>query len=121
MWHWDKELYKQLKDGVDKMANHFIDVRDVEFTVENGKLWFLQTRTAKMTASAYIRAFKDLYAKYEQYLGNDVAISYLLKLLDPSALDNMRTKTIHSSTISMRAISLVLTFNIPICATTILS
>lgn len=97
MWEWDKSLYKELKDGVDKMANHFIDVRDVEFTVENGKLWFLQTRTAKMTATASIRSFKSLYDKYSPQLGTDMTLSYLLKLLDPNALDKMRVKTIHRS------------------------
>ena len=38
------EIYKQLNELQDKLEHHYHDMQDMEFTVQEGKLWFLQTR-----------------------------------------------------------------------------
>jgi pyruvate,orthophosphate dikinase len=53
-------LYGQLQRHCKRLERHFKDVQDVEFTIEEGKLWILQTRAAKRTAQAAIRIAVDL-------------------------------------------------------------
>lgn len=50
---------KELAEGVALLEHEFRDVQDVEFTVENGKLFFLQTRSAKRTPQAALRVLVD--------------------------------------------------------------
>lgn len=50
----------QLRDMISRLEGHFGDVQDIEFTVENGKLWVLQTRAAKRTPRAALRLAVDL-------------------------------------------------------------
>jgi pyruvate,orthophosphate dikinase len=45
----------QLRDALTRLEDEFADVLDVEFTIENGKLWLLQTRAAKRTPQAAVR------------------------------------------------------------------
>lgn len=52
MGHWNKKVYKQLQDVVTELSDYYGDVVDVEFTVEQGKLYVLQSRVAKRTAEA---------------------------------------------------------------------
>ena len=54
------DLYGQLQKIASLLEKHYKDVQDFEFTVENGKLWMLQTRTAKRTAQAAVRIALDL-------------------------------------------------------------
>lgn len=54
------EAYNQLVDIKDKLENHYKDMQDIEFTIEEAKLYFLQTRTGKRTAKAAIKIAKDL-------------------------------------------------------------
>ena len=54
------ECYKQFMDLAMKLENHFHDMQDMEFTIEEGKLYFLQTRNAKRTAPAAIKIACDL-------------------------------------------------------------
>jgi pyruvate,orthophosphate dikinase len=56
---WPK-LYAQLEKHCQKLERHFRDVQDVEFTIEEGKLWMLQTRDAKRTAQAAVRIAVEL-------------------------------------------------------------
>lgn len=49
------EIYKQFVSITDKLEKHYRDMQDVEFTIERGKLWMLQTRNGKRTARAAIR------------------------------------------------------------------
>ncbi len=49
------EAYKQFLDIVSKLENHYKDMQDVEFTIEHGRLWMLQTRNGKRTAAASVR------------------------------------------------------------------
>ena len=49
------ELYKQYVDIAKNLENHYKDVQDMEFTIEKGKLYILQTRNGKRTAAAAVR------------------------------------------------------------------
>jgi len=54
------EVYKQFMDITAKLEKHYKDVQDVEFTIERGKLWMLQTRNAKRTAKSAIKIAVDM-------------------------------------------------------------
>ena len=54
------ELYKQLYALQDKLEKHYHDMQDMEFTVQEGKLWFLQTRNGKRTGTAMVKIAMDL-------------------------------------------------------------
>ncbi|MCL5036113.1 MAG: pyruvate, phosphate dikinase [Chloroflexi bacterium] len=54
------EIYNQLQDIANKLERHYKDLQDMEFTVEEGKLYMLQTRNAKRTAQAAIKAATDM-------------------------------------------------------------
>ena len=54
------DCYKQFMDLAMKLENHFRDMQDMEFTIEEGKLYFLQTRNGKRTAPAAIQIACDL-------------------------------------------------------------
>jgi pyruvate,orthophosphate dikinase len=48
-------VYKQFMDITNKLEKHYTDMQDVEFTIERGKLWMLQTRNGKRTAKATVK------------------------------------------------------------------
>ena len=54
------EIYKQFIDTVKILEHHYKDMQDVEFTIENGRLFFLQTRNGKRTAASAINVAVDL-------------------------------------------------------------
>ena len=54
------EAYKQFVECAHKLENHFKDMQDMEFTIESGKLFFLQTRNGKRTANAALKIAVDL-------------------------------------------------------------
>ena len=54
------ELYKELDALQDKLEKHYRDMQDMEFTVQEGKLWFLQTRNGKRTGTAMVKIAMDL-------------------------------------------------------------
>ena len=54
------ELYKELDALQDKLEKHYRDMQDMEFTVQEGKLWFLQTRNGKRTGTAMVKIAIDL-------------------------------------------------------------
>jgi len=54
------EIYKQLDELQTKLENHYHDMQDMEFTVQEGKLWFLQTRNGKRTGTAMVKIAMDL-------------------------------------------------------------
>ncbi|MHB8135900.1 MAG: pyruvate, phosphate dikinase [Anaerolineaceae bacterium] len=54
------EAYRQFLDIVAKLEKHYKDMQDVEFTIERGKLWMLQTRNGKRTASAAVRVAVEM-------------------------------------------------------------
>jgi len=71
------ELYRQYVDIAKKLENGYKDVQDMEFTIEKGKLWILQTRNGKRTAKAAIRIAVDMCK--EGIISKERAIS----LVDP--------------------------------------
>ncbi|MBN2057929.1 MAG: pyruvate, phosphate dikinase [Candidatus Saganbacteria bacterium] len=52
--------YKTLENIYKKLENHYRDMQDIEFTIQKGKLWMLQTRTGKRTAAAALRIAVDM-------------------------------------------------------------
>jgi pyruvate, orthophosphate dikinase len=54
------EIYKELDAIQDKLEKHYHDMQDMEFTVQEGKLWFLQTRNGKRTGTAMVKIAMDL-------------------------------------------------------------
>jgi pyruvate,orthophosphate dikinase len=54
------QVYKQLDDIRSKLERHYRDVQDIEFTVQKGKLWMLQTRNGKRTGFAAVRFAVDM-------------------------------------------------------------
>lgn len=74
------ELYKQYVDIAKKLETGYKDVQDMEFTIEKGKLWILQTRNGKRTATAAVRIAVDLCN--EGIITKERAI----QLVDPEAI-----------------------------------
>jgi len=54
------EVYAQFMDITDKLEKHYKEMQDVEFTIEHGKLWMLQTRNGKRTAKATVKIAVDM-------------------------------------------------------------
>ncbi|KAA6304647.1 hypothetical protein EZS27_043705, partial [termite gut metagenome] len=54
------DIYKELDALQTKLENHYRDMQDMEFTVQEGKLWFLQTRNGKRTGAAMVKIAMDL-------------------------------------------------------------
>jgi len=77
------DVYRQLIEVTEKLENHFKEPQDVEFTVERGRLYILQTRTAKMNAVAAVKISVDLY---REGLISKIAA---LERIDPEALEQL--------------------------------
>ena len=75
------EIYKQFTEICEILENHYNDMQDMEFTIENGKLYMLQTRNGKRTAKAALKIAVDLVN--EGRMNKDQA----LLMLDPKQLD----------------------------------
>jgi pyruvate,orthophosphate dikinase len=54
------DVHRQLSDFAQRLEDHFADVQDIEFTVEHGRLFVLQTRSAKRTAAAAVKTAVDM-------------------------------------------------------------
>lgn len=54
------DVYQQFMDITEKLENHYKDLQDVEFTIEHGKLWMLQTRNGKRSAIAAVKVAHDM-------------------------------------------------------------
>lgn len=77
------ELYKQYVDIAKKLENGYKDVQDMEFTIEKGKLWILQTRNGKRTAAAAVRIAVEMYE--EGIITKERAI----QLVDPYSVNQI--------------------------------
>lgn len=75
------EVYKQFVEIANKLENHYKDMQDMEFTIERGKLYMLQTRNGKRTAAAAIRIAVDLVR--EGMISEEQAVLSI----DPKQLD----------------------------------
>ena len=76
-------VYRQLCEVTQKLENHFKEPQDVEFTVERGRLYILQTRAAKMNAVAAVKTSVDLY---REGLISKIAA---LERINPEALEQL--------------------------------
>nr|MDQ4050825.1 pyruvate, phosphate dikinase [Thermoproteota archaeon] len=76
-------VYRQLLEVTQKLENHFKEPQDVEFTVESGRLFILQTRAAKMNAVAAVKTSVDLY--HEGLISKTAA----LERINPEALEQL--------------------------------
>ena len=77
------EAYDELVATVERLEQHHREVQDIEFTVEQGRLYMLQTRTAKRTAQAALRIVRELVA--EGVITPDEAVLRI----DPAQLDQL--------------------------------
>ena len=77
------EAYDQLMDTMTRLEQHYRDMQDIEFTIEEGRLYLLQTRSAKRTAAAALKAAVDMTS--EGLISRDDAIARI----DPVQLDQL--------------------------------
>jgi pyruvate,orthophosphate dikinase len=98
------EAYTQLAQVFDTLERHYRDMQDIEFTVERGQLWMLQTRSGKRTAKAALKIAVDmandgLITQDEAVLRVDpMALDQLLHpTLDPKAQRDVLTKGLPAS------------------------
>jgi pyruvate, orthophosphate dikinase len=82
------EVYEQLVAAYGQLEGHYRDMQDIEFTVERGKLWMLQTRNGKRTAKAALKIAVDMVA--EGLITENEAVMRV----DPMALDQLLHPTI---------------------------
>jgi pyruvate, orthophosphate dikinase len=77
------EAYAQLLDTIRRLEEHYRDMQDIEFTVEEGQLFLLQTRTAKRTAAAALKAAVDMVE--EGLISKEEGVARI----DPAQLDQL--------------------------------
>ena len=82
------KVYLQLKKILFRLEKHYKDMQDVEFTVENNKLWMLQTRSGKRTAKSAIKIAVDMVK--EKLISKKEAVLRI----DPNTLDTLLHPTL---------------------------
>ena len=82
------EVFRQFVETTERLEKHYHDMQDLEFTVERGKLWMLQTRNGKRTARAALRIAVEM--ANEGLISREDAIARV----DPAALDQLLHPTI---------------------------
>ena len=82
------DVYKQLHNILKKLERHYKDMQDVEFTVENKKLWMLQTRSGKRTAKSAVKIAVDMVK--EKLISKKEAVLRI----DPNSLDTLLHPTL---------------------------
>lgn len=96
----NKKVYEQLLDIKDKLENHFRDMQDMEFTVQQGILYILQTRNGKRAGAAAVKIAVDMVA--EGLIDKETAIKrvtpehldqLLHPMIDPKALKGAKSLT----------------------------
>ena len=97
-------IYAQFQDLAEKLEKHYRDMQDLEFTIERGKLWMLQTRNGKRTGPAAVRIAVEMVK--EGLIDQRTALlripagdldQLLHKMVDPKARLNVLTKGINAS------------------------
>ncbi|HEX8119163.1 MAG TPA: putative PEP-binding protein, partial [Pyrinomonadaceae bacterium] len=86
------EAYEQFKAIVELLERHYRDMQDVEFTIERGRLWMLQTRTGKRTGAAAVRVAVDMV--HEGLIDKATAI----RRVTPEQLDQLLHPTVDPNT-----------------------
>ncbi len=82
------EVFAQFVDVVGRLESHYRDMQDIEFTVEQGRLWMLQTRNGKRTAKSALKIAVDLAS--EGVISEEEAVSRV----EPAALDQLLHPTL---------------------------
>ena len=82
------QVFKQLKKILRTLENHYKDMQDVEFTVENNKLWMLQTRSGKRTSKSAVKIAVDMVK--EKLISKKEAVLRV----DPNLLDTLLHPTL---------------------------
>ena len=82
------KIYKQLHKILKKLEKHYKDMQDVEFTVENKKLWMLQTRSGKRTAKSAVKIAVEMVK--EKLISKKEAVLRI----DPNSLDTLLHPTL---------------------------
>ena len=82
------EVFGELAQVFDRLETHYREMQDIEFTVERGHLWMLQTRSGKRTAKAALKIAVDMAE--EGLIGREEAIARV----DPAALDQLLHPTL---------------------------
>lgn len=77
------EIFAQLNELQEKLEHHYHDMQDMEFTVQEGKLWFLQTRNGKRTGTAMVKIAMDLLREGE------IDEKTALERCEPNKLDEL--------------------------------
>jgi pyruvate,orthophosphate dikinase len=85
------EIYKQFVDISKRLETHYRDMQDIEFTIECGKLYMLQTRNGKRTASASIRVAVELF--HEGLITKDEAVMRV----EPDQLEHLLHRRMDTS------------------------
>jgi pyruvate,orthophosphate dikinase len=83
------KVYKQLEKILRRLEKHYKDMQDVEFTVENNKLWILQTRSGKRTSKSAVKIAVDMVK--EKLISKKEAILRV----DPNSLDTLLHPTLN--------------------------
>lgn len=86
------DVYKEFASIADLLERHYHDMQDVEFTIERGKLWMLQTRTAKRTGAAAVRIAVDMVN--EKLIDKATAV----RRVTPDQLDQLLHPTVGPKT-----------------------
>ena len=86
------KVYKQLDQILKKLEKHYKDMQDVEFTVENQKLWMLQTRSGKRTSKSAVKIAVDMVK--EKLISKKEAVLRI----DPHSLDTLLHPTLDEKT-----------------------
>jgi pyruvate,orthophosphate dikinase len=87
----NRKVYNQLVDIRKKLEKHYKDMQDIEFTIEKGQLYMLQTRTGKRTAAAMVKIGTDMVK--EKLISEKDAVLRM----DPNALDQLLHPTFISA------------------------
>lgn len=86
------DVFNQFKETCEKLEYHYKDMQDIEFTIEKGKLYFLQTRTGKRTAQAALKVAVDM--EIEEV----ISVEEALMRIEPKSLDQLLHPTFDSET-----------------------
>ncbi|MFP6779228.1 MAG: pyruvate, phosphate dikinase [Alphaproteobacteria bacterium] len=82
------QIYKELVNIFKKLEEHYLDMQDIEFTVQKNKLWILQTRSGKRTTSAAVKIAVEM--QKEGLISKEVAVTRI----DPLGLDQLLHPTL---------------------------
>ncbi len=77
------KVYKELDETQEKLENHYTDMQDLEFTMQDGKLWLLQTRNGKRTGAAMVKIAMDMLKE------GKISANEAIMRVEPNKLDEL--------------------------------